>query len=437
MKKSIKKIISMTILSTICSLSYSNIFFSGFTGAKVNLSASQNNSTFNPIGNIEAYMSGQINLSQDILIRGEFSVKTADLIDTSIFTSTKANTDFNSLFQIDELSINLRRNLLDSTNYISLFAGTYEPIGSDVFLRRQFGIQPVASRLMENWLGLSSSVIFPLFGVGLSDVIHFAKQPMCLGIYAYVNKELEDVDVLSLNIDARYAGVYRFFTYDIDAGLGFPLRTSNQDDAFLVVKSVYWRAGFNFLIGNNYTPAALFMQGGIYSESFNRRGIADGSYSLNGIFSECYALIEPRFRLRNCQIHTAIFNLPSDTANNIMYIDNGNEKRGATCGINIDVFTDTLYIKNKSFIFGIASSMCFPGVNFSYLFTPDIFLQQTFNAKTDGTPNPNYSVMITPYLSTKLYNGDLNVAFQVSVSDLIKKKIWDAFKVSIGYKTQI
>lgn len=419
-------------LSTGTSL-FANAYFTGFAGAKVNFGVQNNSSDNSKVdvnGNIEAYLSGQINITPNILFRGEFSIKTTDLIDTSIFTTANTNSDdYNSLFQIDEISLIYRRTLLDSTNYLAAFVGTYEPIGSDVLLRRQFGVQQVASRLMENWLGLSSSVIYPLFGFGISDVIHFAQQPMCIGLYAYVNQQYE---VKWMNFDARYAGVYRFFTFDVAGGIGFPLRTSNQQDAWLVIDRLLWRAGANILIGNAYTTS-LFIQGGVVDMPFTQRDNIDGTA---GKFLDAYFLIEPRIKTNKFQLHMGVFHMPATTAKNIMFIDSFNHisnsySTTASLGVNMDLFTDVLYIKNKTFVFGIDSSLTLPGVGL------DSLIQGTLLANSFA--NNNFTIQSTPYLSTKFNNGDLKAALKVNITKFYDgyNDILGAFAFSIGYKSQL
>ena len=187
---------------------------------------------------------------------------TDDLIENSIFKEAPAS------FKIDELSLIFRKQFYSATSYLSAFMGTYEPIGSDIFLRRQFSIQPIASKITESWLGLSGSIIYPMFGAGGSEVIRFNSVPLATGIYVYVNHELEDSYVL--NTDLRFAGNFRWFTFDVAAGLGMPMNTSSSDSAFIIVNTLYWKAGANILIGNAKTTS-LFIQAGFSEMSFKKK----------------------------------------------------------------------------------------------------------------------------------------------------------------------
>ena len=112
----------------------------------------------------------------------------------NVFTDSK--------FKIDEISVVFRSKGLNSTNYFSIFMGTYEPIGSDIFLRRQFGIQPIMSKITESWLGIAGSVIYPLFGMGIADVVHFSTQPL--------DSAVPDENQDSVHADTN--GYYEIFT---------------------------------------------------------------------------------------------------------------------------------------------------------------------------------------------------------------------------------
>lgn len=398
-----RKITLLLIVFASSSFVFANVSFSGFAGGKADFS-SDTPEKFSPELKIQSYFSGQLSISEDLLARAEFSVATDDLIENSVFKKTPAE------FQIDELSIIFRRRLLDSANYLSAFVGTYEPIGSDIFLRRQFGIQPVASRLMESWLGLAGSVIYPLFGVGISDVLHFNAQPIALGTYIYINHELDNSYVF--NTDFRFACVYRLFTFDLSAGVGVPLKQNNSYENILVVDTLYWRTGMNMLIGNNYTTS-LFIQAGISSVPFKKHT----SLQLSD-FENAYILIEPRFRAKEFQVNITAFSLPQETVSSSLFIND-------TLGLNIDVFTDNLYIKNKVFVFGINSSLSFADKDYLDFGRITEFFKE------------DYTIAIAPYIATSFYNGEFHTSLKAVLSDMINNRWGTAFKLSVGYKSQL
>jgi hypothetical protein len=211
MKKRNKYITLLGVLFFSAFTLSAEITFSGYAGAKMDF-YSVDTEKFDPGLKIQSFFSGQFVFSQNIILNTEFSLATDDIIDNSIFKEAPAS------FKVDEISLVIRKQFSTATNYLSAFMGTYEPIGSDIFLRRQFGIQPIASKITESWLGLSGSIIYPMFGAGGADVIHFNSVPLATGIYAYVNHELEDSYVF--NGDLRFAGNFRYFTFDLAAGIG-------------------------------------------------------------------------------------------------------------------------------------------------------------------------------------------------------------------------
>lgn len=427
MKLSINKIFFPLVMFAFSTSVFAEVTFSGFAGAKADFSSSKTEK-FDPTLCVQSFFSGQFNLSENVITHAEFSLQTEDLIDNSLFKKTPAT------FKVDELSIIFRRQLLDATNYLSAFVGTYEPIGSDIFLRRQFGIQPIASRMTESWLGLSGSVIYPTFGVGGADVLHFNSQPLALGLYIYVNHELQDC--YSLNTDLRFAGVYRFFAFDFSGGLGMPLKQNDNQEAFIVIDTLYGRAGINILLGNSYTTS-LFMQAGISEVPFSKT--EDIAIDINNT----YLLFEPRFRTKRCQINFTVFSLPQETVDGFKFVNDtavnkytDTDSRGVifteerfenlhdTLGLNIDIYTDNLYISNKAFEFGINSAWTFPGKTIKDLCEKPADLLQ------------DYHILVAPYVATKFYNGEIHGMLQTRITDIIENEIGSAFTLNIGFKTQ-
>lgn len=386
----------------ITSFLFADIYFSGFAGAKGDFYSSEEDN-FDPALEIQSFFSGQFSLSKNLIMNTEFSLATDDLVKNSIFKESPAR------FRIDELSLIARQQLPSATNYLSFFVGTYEPIGSDTFLRRQFGIQPIASKITESWLGLSGSIIYPVFGVGGADVIRLNKAPIATGFYFYVNHELEDCYVL--NSDLRFAGNYRYFTFDIAGGLGLPLKSNSEQDAFIIVDTIYWRAGTNILIGNAYTTS-LFIQAGVSEVKFKKE---DEEFKINE--DTAYLLVEPRFRTKQSQIHLTLFSLPQETVDDFIFITD-------TSGVNLNIFSDTLHLSNKTFTFGFNSAFTFPNKNLSDLVSePEKILD-------------DYTITIAPYITTNFYNGEVHFMLQGRISDLLDEHYGSAFKVNLGYKTQ-
>ena len=388
---------------------HAETFFSGFAGAVSDLDFykkeeyESGNPDFAPQLIVDMFFSGQFNLSQNIILHTEFSVETSDLFSGSIFKKTDAK------FRIDELSIIFRSQFGNITNYFSAFAGSYEPIGSDIFLRRQFGIKPIVSKITNTWQGIKGSVLNSHFGFGGADVILHSDKPLAFGIYAYVNQELDDCYVF--NSDLRFACVYRYFTFDVAAGIGVPLiNNSKINDSLVSIEKIYWRAGANMLLGNAQTTS-LFIQAGISDIPFSKK---QTEFRINK--ETTYLLFEPRFKFKTFQTDITVFNLPQATIDDFIFIKD-------TLGLNLHVYTDNLYLKNHIFTFGIHTTLSFPEKTFADL----IYIQELFD---------NYSITVSPYTTTKFIKGELNIMLQTRISDIIKLEPVKAFTVNIGFKTQ-
>lgn len=399
----IKRLFYVSILLSILSANaFGEMFFSGFAGAKFDFQSDKESDSYDPEGSFHSFFAGQMNLSKDCIVHGEFSLKTESLSGGDFYKKTPAE------FQIDELSITFRKPLLASTNYLSFFTGTYEPIGSDIFLRRQFGIKPICSKLLEGWLGLAGSVIYPMFGVGGSEIIHFDSQPIASGIYIYINREIEDSYIL--NGDFRWACVYRFFTLDVDAGVGVPLVEDKRDEAYFVIDSIYGRTGINMLIGNSYTTS-FFVQAGFTEIPFKKK-----NESVTFDENKAYFLFEPRFRNNKCSFELTAFSLPKETVQEMLFLDE-------TLGINFNTYTDNLYIKTRPFTFGLHSTLAFKDKHYNDL--------KDFSSLFD-----DYQITASPYIETRLGNGILHSMMKLKITDMIEDSWYKAVKLSIGYKAQ-
>ncbi|HAH63648.1 MAG TPA: hypothetical protein DCL73_16305, partial [Treponema sp.] len=282
-------------------------FFSGYTGVKTDLGFSDSgSSSFDPQLQLQSFFAGQFNLTNDLIARIEFSLKTEDLLENSVFKKTTAE------FQVDEISLIHRKLFPGFSNYLSVFAGTYEPIGSDIFLRRRFGIQPISSKITESWLGLSGSVLYPLFGIGISDSVQFTSQPIATGVYCYIN---QDDDDYVFNGDMRFACAYPYIYLDIAAGIGAPLKNEyNDENVIVLIDTLYAHGGFDLLLGNNSTPVSLYTQAGIYDVPI-RRDMS--SFSVDP--DKVYLLFEPRFKLTTFLLRFTLFSLPSDTVEQLLF----------------------------------------------------------------------------------------------------------------------
>jgi len=378
--------------------------FSGYAGGKLNYAANPEQEDFDPDLKLQAFFAGQFNFSQNVWSHLEFSINTGDLLSQSIFHETE------SLFQIDEISLIARANMYSSANYLSAFMGTYDPIGSDIFLQRYFNIKPIDSKLTESYLGLAGSILYPHFGIGVSDVIKLYNEPIAFGGYVYLNHE--DKDYYVLNTDLRFATVLSYFTCDFAGGLGIPLADKYRgEDVFIAIDKVYWHAGTTILLGNNFTNS-LFMQAGIYNASFKAK-----QESSIVAPDDIYILIEPRFLLANTHLNVSIYSLPKQTVEKLLLVED-------TLGVNLNFYSDASLASSNSITYGAHVNASLMNKNF-------MDIKDLKDFKTD-----DLNISVTPYLESQFLSGQLHLQATVRLMDFVREHAGRAISVDLGYRTK-
>lgn len=399
--KKIKHILSILISISLSAPIFASSFFSGYAGGKLDYGANEKNTTsYEPDMKLQAFFSGQINFSKDIWSHIEFSLDTENLLSNSIFHQT------DSKFSIDELSMIIRNQSESSAKYFSLFMGTYDPIGSDIFLQRYFGAEAIASKITDSWLGLAGSILYPHFGIGVSEVVKFTNAPIATGFYLYMNHENDNYYVF--NGDARFACTLRYLTVDVAAGLGIPFIDSDPQYKG-AWQETNFHMGTTMLIGNNYTTS-LFLQAGIYN--LNSSKLTGNTINP----SETYILLEPRFVKKTTHFNLSLFSLPQETVNKFMFIHD-------TFGVNANLYTTSFSIGSKNFTFGSHFSITLPGKSFVNLFN------------NENLMNGEININFTPYVSTNVLNGELHTQIQIQGSKLISKYWAKAITFDLGFKT--
>ena len=378
--------------------------FSGYAGGKLNYAANPEQEDFDPDLKLQAFFAGQFNFSQNVWSHLEFSINTGDLLSQSIFHETE------SLFQIDEISLIARANMYSSANYLSAFMGTYDPIGSDIFLQRYFNIKPIDSKLTESYLGLAGSILYPHFGIGVSDVVKLYNEPIAFGGYVYLNHE--DKDYYVLNTDLRFATVLSYFTCDFAGGLGIPLADKYRgEDVFIAIDKVYWHAGTTILLGNNFTNS-LFMQAGIYNASFKAK-----QESSIVAPDDIYILIEPRFLLANTHLNVSIYSLPKQTVEKLLLVED-------TLGVNLNFYSDASLASSNSITYGAHVNASLMNKNF-------MDIKDLKDFKTD-----DLNISVTPYLESQFLSGQLHLQATVRLMDFVREHAGRAISVDLGYRTK-
>ncbi|MCR5725631.1 MAG: hypothetical protein K6G80_11150 [Treponema sp.] len=427
----LRQFVTYTILFLLAPLAFSEVFFSGYAGMKGDIYSDPGaeEGEFDPMLQIQSYFAGQLNLSKSFLVRGEFSLQSEDIFASGVFNDTQA------LFCINELSATYIKPFLGNTQYISGFFGTFEPIGSDIFLQRQFGIKPLTSLITESWLGLKGSYIYPFYGAGASYVVHFDKAPVASGLYIYKNHASNDDEDDQLNFDWRFATVNSLFTLDFATGLGAPLSKKYEDnDVILLIDTLYLHSGMELFIGDRYGQS-LFMQAG-----FEQVPLKSNSEENKLKDSDTYLLVESRLTATDCKFHLTFFNFPDSLLEESSVPEIPNKKLifvEDSLGLNIALFTDNLSVNNKNIQFGFHTTFSLPGKHLFDLKVKSLAeLKELLGTEDDDTEN-DYNVKVSPFLTVPVMSGTLHLMFQANITD-IKDNGWEqAVKLNIGYKAQI
>lgn len=403
MKKTVKALLFAVVFAFTAGLN-AQAAFSGYSGGKLNYSANPQAQDYDPDLCLQAFFQGQFNFNPNMWGHLEFSIDTEDFLGKELFHKTGAN------FKVDEISLIFKSQTEASANYLSLFMGTYDPIGSDIFLQRYFGIQPIASKITESWLGLAGSVLYPHFGIGLADVKRFMNSPIALGGYAYINHE--DNLYYVVNTDFRFACVYRYFALDFAGGIGIPMANNTQgQEVIAAIEKLYWHAGTTMLIGNNYTQS-LFIQAGLFNVPFTKRNGTQVSPN------DLYLLFEPRFLVDNAHVNLTVFSLPQATVEQLIFVED-------TLGVNLNIYGDTFSLGANRFTIGTNFSYSIIGKTFMDLAKPMELIQSDFN------------LTMTPYLSTNFLNGELHTQFSIKFMKFTTNKWYDAFTADVGYTVKL
>lgn len=390
--------------------------FSGQAGGMLNFQNDESVSKYSPELDLSAFFSGQFGFSENMWSHLEFSIKTESLLNKTLFSSTAAD------FQLDELSFIARNTTLNGYNYFSAYMGTYDPIGSDIFLQRYFGLEPIGTKLADTYQGIAGSILYPHFGIGVADIIKPFSKPIAYGAYVYLNNENSQYYIM--NADLRFATTLRYFTVDFCGGVGAPLYdTYKGESVFLVISKIYFHAGTTMLIGNNYTNS-LFIQAGLFNTSYEK----GGSWTINS--DSIYLLFEPRFLTKNSHINFSIYNLPQNTVDNFLFVDD-------TLGLDLNIYSDTIPISAKLFTLGIHLGFGMPGKNImSFQVENSYDSDNNLSNLLSDLKDLNFDVNITPYISTELFGGNINALFKIGIMDFVTNKWYDAFRVEVGYKKQ-
>lgn len=407
-----KRIVLFSLFIIFTPFTFANTFFSGSSGFRLDSRFYDRDAKKTDFKlNLSGFLAGQITFSEKFFFRSEFSLATNDLFSESFFSQTDAK------FRIDELSFIYREKHAMFTNYLSAYAGNYEPVGSDIFLRRYLGNEPIASKLTDSWLGTGNSVVNPVFSFGVSNVVAFTGKPMALGLSILGSKETDNDGIYAFSGNVRYALTYTYFT--LDASVGFGSTIEKEEEGQSVFTIPFMRIGATVLIGNNYTPMSLLIQGGTSFLKFDNK-------KPNTNKENVYFIFEPRIKKGSNHINISIYDFPQRTVPLLYSVRD-------SFGINLLYYNDYVYIKGKRFTIGVNTAVSFPNTNLLTI------------TGEDGIVKNGMTWEIAPFISTNFMSGEVKLAleFEPMKIDYENKKLKasarnaaDMFRVSIGYRAR-
>lgn len=384
------------VMAFTCSIVFGQNHFSGFAGIAGNMGA-DDDGKFQLT--TDAFFAGQFDLLGVVLLRAEATVRTSNLVSSDVFDTVPAS------FTLDELSITARFPCCHATRYLSVFAGEYESIGSDLFLRRHFGILPIDSMITKTWAGRSDTSIYPFSTLGASYVLKL-KTPQAFGFYFYTGKRNEQQRG---NVDLRFAGIFPVVTVDFSVGVGFPITAggSEGEKSLSLNRRTEFHTGLSSIIGNPHT-ASLFLQFGI------TKVILDPEENEKALrLSDLYFLLEPRFKADFMNFHFTLFNMPHQLTEDRFFITN-------PLGCNLAIFAENIYASIFNLTFGAHLTISAQGAtleNFNDISTQDL------------------SFRLTPFAETPIGNGTLMTRFTM---DFMKfTEIHKSMKFTLGYKARL
>lgn len=417
----------MGILTYAGAFAFEKPFFSGYAGFQANIQNATDSSLLDKNVTAETFFSGQLDFSGKVFLRGEFYVLAADMTNSNILSGYE---DANAYFRIEDISATLKTNSTNASHYISLFMGNYEPIGSDLFIQRQFGIEPISSTFTTSWQGIEGSSIIPSYQTGISYVFHPA------GNYAIEFKGFKnssDENTLAAGITsehtdgidfaARYAGLFDRATIDMQVSVDLPLekKDSNGNDVFLLIKKVRLNGGFSLLLGNRYTTS-LFLQGGYDGYVINGDD-TDKDFSVKNI----YAFFEPRFSTSRFNMGIAAFNIPSKSAVSMTYLKNlvyENPNAESIFGLNLNIYSDKLYFDSTNYTLGIHATWAMT----------DDDAETLLDNKSKIAEKLLHEFKLTPYTSINILGGSLSASITLNCYNLITD-FTHSLSGNIGFKT--
>ena len=374
-------LIPMASLSAVSSLST-------FAGAEIAFIPVKNDT---PQLKLNGVFAAQYNMNNNAIFRGNFGIRTDDIIENGFFQDTP------SFFTINELSMSYKLPTSVITQNIAIFMGQYESLGSDEFLQKNFSTFNYASPIFSKKLSVYSEGLVTYSGIGLSYSMKF-QSPKALGFYFYYDKKY---NYNFLNFDLRFASAWDSVLFDIGAGAALPLEStdSNDSEVFLLIRRCDIHAGFSLLLGNN-PVTNLFIQAGL--QRIQIKPMPDTkTISLKDLF----LFVEPRFTGNYLRCNVSFFCIPETQVAELPYIPQ-------PIGCDIHLSSPEFILINRQSTFGLHAAVAC--------------------GLTDDYKIHNLDIQVTPYLDCDVLGGTFDLMFEFH--PMSYKDIGKFFNFSLSYK---
>ena len=365
---------------------------------------------------MDSYFAGQFDLSQNLLLRTSFSMYTTEsILKNNLFRNTEA------IFNLDEISLTYRGSFGQLSHLLGVYIGEYDPVGSDVFLQRQFGIPSFSSKLTESICGISRAKIYDMSGIGSSYVVKFPQSALGFNIY-YNKTELEENLLESLNTDVRFASAWNLGAFDLSFGFTMPMKheiiidSDTTQKVILLIERADMHAGLTAFFGSSNSSSLLFQAG------FTKLIIDPNEENNEKVlsFDDVYVLIEPRFVSKSMCLSISLFNMPESTKENLFYVNN-------PVGVSVSLYTPWISLSGRKSQFGLMTTL-----------SSSNSLDTLIIEEDKSTLKDSLGLNISPYGTMYLGAGKLNFSLNVNALNI---KDWDSFLKNIsviaGYKVAL
>lgn len=390
--------------------------FNGEIGTSVSLDLSKTESSiFDKDISTRNFFAFQFDISKFLSIRTDITLQTANIFENSI------GKDIDSTLRINELSVFYN----NGNNFLSVFAGTFEPFGSDIFLQRHFGINKISSYITENFASLNSPCIYKYEDIGVSYTYQTKNFASSIYIYKYsdtIEETIENADGTEdteetkrniLNTDLRFTGVFNYLTFDTSFGIYVPFENAadETDDAIFAIKEVGFHGGLEFLLGSPES-ISLFTQAGLSNMSYSPSegfGITDDAI---------YLIFEPRFYDNNCTVALTFYGLNDEIIENSIFLTDA-------VGFSTSFVKSNIITKSAAIDLGAVFAGSIPGI---YI--------KTIGDFSDYSSYSNFIFTTFSHIKTK--SGVFTIAANIVPTAIYKDDATlSYFRFILGYKAKI